>query len=150
MKLDKAKIRLIFEETAARLGFLPIEINIRGSEKIPVIEIFIDNQKGITSNDCAGFSNEITNELELQNVIESDYRLDVSSPGAARPLKFIEQYPKHINRNFEVLYTDGDEEKKITGKLLRIEDNKLFFGAGKTELIVDFEKIKKALVKISF
>ncbi|MFH1198273.1 MAG: hypothetical protein V1720_21395 [bacterium] len=150
MKLDKAKIRLIFEETAVKLGFFPIEINFRGNEKTPVIEIFIDNQIGMTSDDCAHFSREITDVIELQNVIECDYRLDVSSPGVARSLKFIGQYPKHINRNFDVIYTDGDEEKKITGKLIRIENNDLFFGSGKNEIIVNFEKIKKALVKISF
>lgn len=150
MKMDKHQIRRIFEETSAKLGYLPIDINVRGSEKIPVIEIFIDSKSGITSDDCALFSREIDSILQVQNVIEGDYRLDVSSPGVSRSLKYIEQYPKHINRNFDIWFVDGEEEKKFAGKLFKIEGNCLYFQAGKNEIMVNFEKIKKALVKISF
>ena len=65
-------------------------------------------------------------------------------------LKFLQQYTKHINRNFDLqlAVTEGTN-KKVTGKLLSIDGENLVFLVQKEEVIVPFNTIQKANVIIS-
>jgi len=82
-------------------------------------------------------------------LLNSAYRLDVSTPGVNRPLKYLEQYKKHINRKFEVRYKSGENKKSIAGKLVKIENDNLYFYSGR-ELTIKFKDIIKAKVLVSF
>jgi ribosome maturation factor RimP len=149
MDLKKEKIINIVTETVKNNGFFLIELIIRGLEKNRIIEVYIDGEKDISADDCALVSREIN--LQLENLTESSYRLDVSSPGVDRPLKYLKQYPKHLNRNFDISYTQNDETKKLSGKFLAMEGDELtFLINNQIEKKVNFNNIKKAKVIVSF
>jgi len=150
MKLNKENISPIFEEVVSKHNYFLIDIVFRGNDKNVVMEIFVDNEKGVTTEGCAKISRELTSILDERLGITEKYRLDVSSPGVDRPLKFIEQYPKHIGRKFEIKYSENDQNKKITGKLVRIENGDLFFESPKAEVKINFNSIKNAKVLVSF
>ncbi len=151
MNLDETNITQKIAEIVERKGFFPIEIIVRGIPSKRVIEVFIDGTKDISAEDCADVSREINSELENMSAASNDYRLDVSSPGVDKPLKFLKQYHKHINRNFEVLYKLNDDAKKLSGKLLRIENEDLIFlTKDSSEIKINFNSIKKAKVIVSF
>ena len=138
------------EELIKEQDLLLIDAIIRGDNKTRIIELFIDGEVAITSEICSKISNIIKSAIEEENLIDSNFRLDVSSPGADRPLKFLCQYPKHINRNFELSYTSSGQVINIKTKLTGIEDDTLTFNNGKNEIRVRFEEIKSAKVIISF
>jgi len=151
MNLFNENIKQLASKIAEENGFFLIDFVIRGNNANRIIEIFIDGEKNISAGDCAKISTEINSQLEKIPEIGSSYRLDVSSPGIDRPLKFLKQYPKNINRDFEVIYTEGNEDKKIKAKLLRIEGNDLMFLFNKkNEIVINFINIKKAKVLVSF
>lgn len=131
-------------------NYLLIDLSIRGNEKNPILEIFVDNESGVSADDCAEISKAIGSFLDGGDYISPGYRLDVSSPGVERPLKFLQQYPKHLNRQFEVTFTSGDGTKKLNAKLIGIADEKLTFDSGKNQIIVSFGDIISAKVLISF
>jgi len=148
--MKKAQLLAKIEEIVTTNGFLPIDTIIRGDNHLRIIEIFIDSEKAVTAEECSFVSKIVNDAIESESLVDSNFRLDVSSPGVDRPLKFLEQYKKHINRKFDLTYYEGNETKNLTAKLIRIEGNKLFFGDGKTEIIVNFNNIVKAKVLISF
>jgi len=148
--MEKQRIIKLIEEIVSANGFIPIDIVFRGDQHLPVIEVYIDGEKGITTVECAMISRAINDEFETLNLIDSGYRLDVSSPGVERPLKFLAQYIKHINRKFEISYTDSEGEKKLTGKLIGIDGENLFFAEKNSEYKIKFNNITKANVLISF
>ena len=150
MKMDKSNIFAKFEEVVELKGYLLVDIVFRGDNKNKIIEVFIDSEKGVNVSQCAEISRELNSLIEDDNLIESNYRLDVSSPGVDRPLKYLAQYPKHINRKFEIIYLDGEDKSKFVGTLLKIEDDNLIFSDGKNEKKISFNNIKKANVLISF
>lgn len=127
-----------------------IDFVFRGTNKNHVIEIYYDGEHNVTAEFLANVSREINEEIEKAALLEGAYRLDVSSPGTERPLKFLQQYPKNLNRKFELSYKDGDETKKLAGKLVRIEGEMLTFLNGQTEVTINFNNIKKAKVIVSF
>jgi ribosome maturation factor RimP len=151
MNLFDENIRKIAAGKSEDNGFFLIDIIFRGNPNNRIIEIFIDGEKNVSADDCAKVSREIEEHIESLGLIDSSYRLEVSSPGVDRPLKYLKQYPKHINRKFEISYKPNDETKKIVGKLLRIDgDSLVFLSDQKNETIINFNNITKAKVLVSF
>lgn len=139
----------IAREIAASDGFFLIDVTFRGNENNKVIEVFIDGEKNITAEDCAQINRKMNSVIEEKQLIKSKYRLDISSPGVDRPLQFLKQYQKHLNRQFEVTYKVEEDKKSLKGKLVKIEDEMLTFLTG-NETVINFNDIIKAKVLISF
>lgn len=151
MNLFDENISKIAAGKSEDYGFFLVDIIFRGNPNSRMIEIFIDGEKNVSADDCAKVSREIEEQIESLGLIDSSYRLEVSSPGVDRPLKYLKQYPKHINRKFEISYKPNDETKKLVGKLLRIEGENLVFQSDqKNETIINFNNITKAKVLVSF
>ena len=150
MDIIKENIVRISNEIAEKLNFFVIDITFRGDNRKKIIEVFVDAEKNIDADNLAEISREINSIIEEQDIIQQAYRLDVSTPGVDRPLKFLKQFPKHINRNFDVTYKTGDEIKTITGKLLSVEREELMFLSDKKEILIEFKNITTAKVIISF
>lgn len=150
MNLLNENIKQIASQKAEENGFFLIDCIIRGNSANRIIEIYVDGEKNVSADDCAKLSSEINSLLENVPDVGSSYRLDVSSPGVDRPLKFLKQFPKHISRYFEITYTSGSDDRRITAKLVRIEGNDLIFLFNKEELIINFNNIKKAKVLVRF
>ncbi|MHB8907003.1 MAG: ribosome maturation factor RimP, partial [Melioribacteraceae bacterium] len=90
--MEKQQINNRIEEIVKAHGFILVDLILRGDNHLRIIEVFIDGEKGITAVDCANVSRDLTEAIDSENLVESNYRLDVSSPGAERPLKFLIQY----------------------------------------------------------
>jgi len=140
----------IANEIVEENNFFVVDFVIRGNPNNRIIELYIDSEKNVSAEDLAGISRIINRKFEEQNTIDSQYRLDVSSPGTDKPLKFLKQFPKHLNRKFEVSYSAEDGTKKFTGKLLRVEGDNVVFLFNQNEISINFNNIKKAKVIVSF
>ena len=149
MNSTEQNILDLAQKISEKNNLILLEILFRGTEKDRVIEIFVDGEDNLSADDCARINREINQAIEQNNLLNSAYRLDVSSPGVDRPLKYLKQYKKHINRKFAVSYKSGENKKNITGKLVKIEGDDLYFYSGK-ELVIKFENIIKAKVLVSF
>lgn len=144
------KIQNIVDEIVEKNGFLLVDFVLRGNKTNRIIEVFIDNKKGVSTDECAEISRLITDKLDEEDIIDSKYRLDVSSPGLDKPLKYLVQFERHIERKMSITYNTDDVSQSFEGKLLRIEGERLVFQKGKDEITLDFNQIKKAKVLISF
>jgi len=150
MNYLQSKISEIVQKITDEFGFMLIDVVLRGDERNRIIQTFIDGESGLSADDCASVSNIISKALDDEDFIPSKYRLEVSSPGADRPLKYLKQYPKHLNRKFELTYLISGEEKKVICKLIRIDGEDLYFLENKNEIMINFNKIKLAKVLLSF
>jgi len=149
-QFNKAEVIRIIEQTVAENNYLLIETVFRGQSNSLVIEIFIDGDEDLLVDQCADVSRKIISEIEKQDLIKKKYRLDVSSPGVDRPLKYLRQYKKHINRNIKIEFAnEAGVLLKKQAKLIRVEEENLVF-FDKEELTVKFNSIKNAKVLISF
>lgn len=69
--------------TLEALGYELVDLQLSNRGKM--LRVFIDKATGISVDDCALISNQLTRVFEVEGI---DYdRLEVSSPGLDRPLK---------------------------------------------------------------
>ena len=134
MDLNKLVVELVEQFIDNDEVFL-VEVNVKGKPGNQKIQVFIDADQHVDIEDCTKISKKLTNELEERDVIEGRYVVEVSSPGADKPLKLFRQYSKHIGRELEVV---TKENKKYQGVLLGIFDKEI-------ELSIKSSKVKKDL-----
>lgn len=148
MNQNFENIREIAEQIAGQNNLFLVDFIVRGTESSRVIEIFIDGEINISADECALVSREISNLIDEKELLKS-YRLDVSSPGVERPLIFLQQFPKHINRLFEIEFKTSGASSIFKGRLVSIEGEVLTFQSDK-EIKLRFPDIIKAKVLVSF
>ena len=95
-------------------------------------------------------SRQINSFLEEEDSLSQSYRLDVSSPGIDRSLKFLEQFPRNLDRKFKIKYKKDETTSVFEGKLISVDDTKLCFSVNKDKVILDFDQVVSAHVLISF
>ena len=116
MGVDLDHVRAIAERVAASLGLELFDIELRGSGKSRMLRIFIDKPAGVTHEDCANVSREVSTILDVEDAVPGgSYVLEVSSPGLDRKLfrpadferfrgsrlKLTTKDPVNGNRHFE-------------------------------------------------
>lgn len=149
--MNDKNIKALSEQVVTENGFLYIDTIVRGHKSAVVIEIFMDSPGELTIDDCAKISRIIDEQLIASGDAGENFRLDVSSPGIDRPLKYLAQYQKNLNRKFEVVFKENDAEEKFLGILTRIDGNTLYFiNKSKQEKIISYDSIVTAQMQVSF
>ncbi len=100
-------------------GFL-VEVVIRGENYGKIVEVFVDTDKGITTELCAEISRELSAVLDVADIIRGRYHLVVSSPGIDRPLKFPRQYLHHVGRMLIIKCNTKEQSQRIEGELIYV------------------------------
>jgi ribosome maturation factor RimP len=134
-----------------------VDIEYKREGQSMVLRLYIDKEGGITLDDCSTVSHELSNILDIEDIISGQYTLEVSSPGINRPLKKVADYERYTGefikiRTFEMLPDDsGNKRKTFLGKLLSISDGlvKLHLKEGQN-VSIPFEKIAKANLEFEF
>ncbi len=116
-------VRQIIEASVAESQAYIVDVVMRGHYRKPVIEVYLDAPGPVTTDVCAEVSRRISGALDGKSLIAEDYRLEVSSPGLDRPLRFPWQYKKHIGRPFRVLRTGVPDADAVSGTLVAVEDD---------------------------
>ena len=79
-------------------GFEFIELQLQQHKGRWLVRLFVDNNGGLSLEDCRSLSFEIGQLLEAENLIPASYVLEVSSPGLDRPLKNLRDFRRQCQR----------------------------------------------------
>ncbi len=142
------EIRDVIVGAVERKGAHCIDLVARGDRAKQVIEVFIDAEDGITTDLCAEVSREVRAALEEGNLLPGPYRLDVSSPGIDRPLRFPWQYRKHQGRRVHVRYREAEQERTAEGTLASVGEDAITVQVKNSAepIVVKFETIVEARI----
>jgi len=119
------------------------------------LRVFIDKEDGVDIEDCGLVSEKLGEKLDAIDPIPQNYFLEVSSPGAERPLKkekdFLRAIGKHVNIK---TYEPIDGSKEFEGTLLSYDEKEITLSIKiKTrtkEMTLPTEKIAKARLAVIF
>jgi len=123
------KVAQLVEPILTSMGFELVELEYKREGRDWFLRIFVDKEGGITLDDCAEISREVSMVLDVEDVVTTAYRLEVSSPGIDRPLNKAADYERFKGRliklkTFERLDPDnrGHLRKTFVGTLLGLVD----------------------------
>lgn len=115
------------------------------------LRVFVDKEGGIDIDDCGMISEYLSQKLDENDPIPEAYFLEVSSPGAERPLKKKEDVAKAVGKDvFVTVYEQVEGQKEFEGRLLSFEDDVLVISAGKKEYSIPYAKVASARLAIIF
>lgn len=121
------------------------------------LRVFIDKPNGIDLEDCALINDALSEKLDSidPDPIPQAYFLDVSSPGAERPLKKEADYQKALGEYINIsLYQAVDGEKVYQGHLQAVEPDTLTLlvkiKTRQKEMTFNRKEIAKARLAIEF
>ncbi len=115
------------------------------------LRVFIDHEKGITVEDCAEVSRQVSAVLDVEDPITVAYNLEVSSPGLERPLFTAEHYQRFIGHEVSiVLKMAMQNRRKWKGTILSIDGETLTVKVDDNEEAFALSNVAKANLVPSF
>jgi len=107
------------EPFLAREGFELVEVEFVEEGGNRYLRVFVDKEGGIDVDECGRISEYLSAELDKRDPIPDAYILEVSSPGAERPLKKPEDFRRAVGRHVYIRTEEPVEgAKEFEGTLL--------------------------------
>lgn len=115
------------------------------------LRVFVDKDGGIDIDDCGLISEYLSQKLDENDPIPTAYFLEVSSPGAERPLKKKEDVAKSVGKNvFVTVYEPINGLKEFEGKLESFDNEELVIQTVKKQYVIPYAKVASARLAIIF
>jgi len=118
-----------------------------GSGKNSTLRIYIDSEKGINIKDCENVSKKISAIIDVEDIIQSKYNLEVSSPGFERPLFTIAHYQRFLGNDVKIrLFRPLEGRRNFTGSINTVSEaeNRIEILTNLGLKKLDFNLIEKA------
>ncbi|MFJ5227999.1 ribosome maturation factor RimP [Streptomyces sp. NPDC088400] len=138
--------------SAKDLDLEEVEVSRAGRRR--VLRVVVDSDEGVDLDACAELSRTISEKLDETDAMgEDEYQLEVTSPGAERPLTERRHYLRAVGRLARIQLHEGDE---LVARILTVDDEGLDLevpgvkGRKPTARRVEFAAIAKARVEIEF
>lgn len=110
-----------------------------------VLRLYIDRDKGITLDDCAGVSREVGDLLDSRDLIPQGYVLEVSSPGLNRPLRKEKDFEERVGKKMKVrMLAPVQGRRNFVGTLTGYREGTLFLEVDRQTFTLPWSEIEKA------
>jgi ribosome maturation factor RimP len=135
-----------------------VDVEFKREGHAHYLRIFIDKPGGVTIDDCQKISRECEVVLDIEDIIRTQYVLEVSSPGLDRPLKKKEDYVRFQGRLVKIkTFRAIQEQKKFLGHLQGITEEKTdspsvvtIVSSDGEEIQIPYELIASARLEVEF
>ncbi len=130
------------------LGYEFVGLEYLAQGKHSLLRIYIDKPGGISLDDCAVVSRQLSAVLDVeQQFARGTYNLEVSSPGVDRKIFAYEQFPQFVGRKVNVtLNAPLNGQRKFKGMLSEVSDQKLLLDVNGTVVSIEYANVAQANV----
>jgi ribosome maturation factor RimP len=148
MATKDQQISDMLRATVEALGFELWGIEYLSQGKHSVVRVYIDAENGITVEDCARVSEQVSSVLDVEDPITGEFTLEVSSPGMDRLLFRLDQYPAYVGEVLELrLRTPFEGRRKFKGVLTGIEGEDVVIRVDDHEYLLPHSAVDKARIE---
>ena len=141
MKLDSV-VESTIVSVVESLGCDFYEVKYFSAGGKTTLRVFADTDQGITMDDCAKISHALSEKLDEIDFGDSEYTLEVSSPGIDRPLNTQRDYRRFIGKEVQVRYLDETEKQcKQVGHIVSAAEDVLVIECGGQKFTFSYESL---------
>lgn len=151
------QVRTLVQPIIASMHLELVDVEFKRTGREAALRLFIDREGGVTLDDCAALSRELSTLLDVEDIIPCEYSLEVSSPGLDRPLKSVADYERFCGRLIKVRtyepYEDdaGNRRKTFLGRLEGLRDGSVVMSLAEGPTAsIPLERIAKAHLEFEF
>jgi len=145
MKQAPEHLLTLIEPIVEGLGYGCWGIEYHPHPRHGLLRVYIDSANGILVDDCSKVSHQISGVLDVEDPIQGNYQLEVSSPGMDRPFFNLQQFEQFIGSTALVnLYQAIAGRKKITGVIEKVVDDIITLREADQIFEVPFAAMSKA------
>ena len=136
-------LTVLFEPVVESMGYELVGVEFSGGINHGTLRVYIDREDGVSLDDCASISHQISGILDVEEPIQQGYDLEVSSPGLDRPLFKLTDFERFSGQLAKIKMSVAvDGRRNFKGVLQGITDSRLI------EIEVDGEIYQLPLVDI--
>lgn len=147
------RLQVLLQPVVESLGCRIWGIEYEGLGRRSVLRVFIDSEAGITVEDCANVSHQISAVLDVEDPIGTSYTLEVSSPGLDRILFALAQYAESVGERVDVrLRFPAGGRRRYVGFLNSVDEEGIVVSVDDEEapVSVRFSEIAKTRIVPNF
>jgi ribosome maturation factor RimP len=129
-----------------------VELQLQQHKGRWLVRVFVDNNGGISLEDCRILSFEIGQLLDAEDLVPASYVLEVSSPGLGRPLKNLRDFRRQCQRMVTVfLHSPYLDKAQYTGRVAAVTESHLFLHSDtEAPITIPFQSIDHGVVELEF
>lgn len=148
MAVADSRIRQLLQPVVEALGCELWGVDLQTGAKTKLLRIYIDKDDDLVGiEDCERVSRQASSILDVEDVINGEYILEVSSPGMDRPLYEIGQYEKYVGEDISLrLRFPYEGRRNFKGRLTGVDGDEIILVVTDHEYLFPVEGIEKANV----
>lgn len=123
------------------------DIEIRKAGNRDLVKIVVDKASGISLDEIAAITKEISEALDGLDQLNSPFTLEVTSPGVDRPLTLPRHWQRNLNRLVKVWPNEGEI---VEGRIIEVGDQHVLLQVKQQQRNYLFSSISKAVVQVEF
>lgn len=147
------RIDTIIRPAVQDMGFDVVCVKIIGEGGGRNVQIMAERleTRSLGLEDCAALSRTISALLDVEDVIEGAYRLEVSSPGIDRPLLRLSDFKNYegFEARLETAMPNDEGQKKFKGRLRGLKDETVLIETERGVSEIAFADLVKAKLVLS-
>ena len=126
-------------------GLELVDVEFKKEGKNWVLRVFIDKEGGVTLEDCQKISSLVGDLIEVEEVIEPAYTMEVSSPGLNRVLKKEKDFIRFSGKKIGVqCHAPLNGRKKFTGILKDFKNQSIHLEVDGQLQTISINRVAKA------
>ncbi len=148
MAVANSELKQLLGPVVEALGCELWGLELQTGGKTKLLRMYIDRaEEGIGVDDCERVSRQASAVLDVEEAINGEYILEVSSPGMDRPLYELSQYEQFIGEDISLrLRFPYEGRRNFKGRLTGIDDDEIVLVVTDNEFLFPVEGIEKANV----
>ncbi len=140
------RVREFADSLLPAMGLELFDVQFRREGHGWVLRLMVDKEEGVTLDDCSRVSRETSDFLDVEDIIEHPYHLEVSSPGLERPLRTVAECRRHLGKKARIkVKEEVDSRRVIVGELQAVDKDEISVLSEEGETLrLNWENVQKA------